>query len=58
MFAGGSGDWGLIPGRVILKSQKLVLDAALYNTQYYKVGIKGKVEKSEEWSGVLLYTSM
>ena len=35
---------GSIPGRVIPKTQKIVLDAALLKTQYYKVQIKGKVE--------------
>ena len=29
-----------IPGRVIAKSQNMVLDAALLNTQHYKVRIK------------------
>ena len=33
-----------IPGRVIPKTQKIVLDASLLNTQHYKVGIKGKGE--------------
>ena len=28
----------------------MVLDAALLDTKYYKVGIKGKVEQSREWS--------
>ena len=32
------------PGRVIPKTQKIVLDATLFNTQHYKVRIKGKVE--------------
>ena len=32
------GDLGLIPGRVIPKTQKLVLNASLLNTQHYKVG--------------------
>ena len=31
---------------VIPKTQKMVLDAALLNTQHYKVRIKGKVEQS------------
>ena len=44
VFANDPGDWGSIPGRVITKTQKMVLDAALLNTQNYKVGIKGKVE--------------
>ena len=36
--------------------KKMVLDAALLNTQHYKVRIKGKVEQSREWSGALHYT--
>ena len=32
VFANGPGDWGSIPGRVIPKSQKMVLDAALLNS--------------------------
>ena len=44
VFANGPGDWDSIPGRVIPKTQKMVLDANLLNTQHYKVGIKGKVE--------------
>ena len=40
MFANGPEDLGSIPGRVILKIQKMVLDAALQNTQHYKVMIK------------------
>ena len=50
MFANGLGDQGSIPGRVILKTQKMVLDVALLNTQHYKVRIKGKVEQSRKWS--------
>ena len=48
VFANGPGDQGLIPGRVIPKTQKMVLDAFLLNTQHYKVRIKGKVEQSRE----------
>ncbi len=48
MFANGPGDLGSIPGRVIPKTQKIVLDAALLNTQCYKVRIMGKVEQSRE----------
>ena len=40
--ANGLVDWGSIPGQVIPKIQKMVLDAALVNTQYYKVWIKNK----------------
>ena len=56
LFAKGSGDQGSIPGRVIPKTQKMVLDAALLNTQHYKVRISGKVEQSREWSSALPYT--
>ena len=44
------------PGRVIPKTQKMVLDASLLNTQHYKVWIKGKVEQSRERSSALPYT--
>ena len=44
--ANGPGDLGSIPGRVIPKNQKMVLDATLLNTQQYKVRIKDKVEQS------------
>ena len=42
MFANNPGDRGSIPGRVIPKIQKMVLDESLLNTQHCKVGIKGK----------------
>ena len=48
VFANGPGDLGSIPGRVIPKTQKMVFDASLLNTQHYKVRIKGKVEQSRE----------
>ena len=48
VLANGPGDLGSIPGRVIPKTQKMVLDASLLNTQHYKVRIKGKVEQSRE----------
>ena len=48
VFANGPGDLGSIPGRVIPKTQKMVLDASLLNTQHYKVWIKGKVGQSRE----------
>ena len=48
VFANGPGDLGSIPGRIIPKTQKMVLDASLLNTQHYKVRIKGKVEQSRE----------
>ena len=58
VFADGLGDWGSIPGRVIPKTQKMVLDSALLSTQYSKVRIMGKVEQSREWSSTLPYTSV
>ena len=56
VFANGPGDLGSIPGRVIPKTQKMVLDASLLNTQHYKVRIKGKVEQSRERINALPYT--
>ena len=58
VFANCPEDRGSIPGRVIPKTLKMVLDAAWLNTQCYKVKIKGKVEQSREWSSALPYTSM
>ena len=55
VFANGSGDLGSISGRVIPKTQKMVLDAPLLNTLKYKVRIKGKVEQSREMSSALPY---
>ena len=43
-------------GRVIPKTQKMVLDASLPNTQYYQVWIKGKMEQFREKSSALPYT--
>ena len=53
MFANGPGDLGSIPGRVIPKTLKMILDASLLNTKQYKVRIKGKVEQSRERSSAL-----
>ena len=39
-------------------TKKMVLDAALLNTQQYKVRNKGKVEQSRERSSALPYTSV
>ena len=58
VYANDPGDVGLIPGRVIPKNLKTVLDTSLLNTQQYKVHIKGKVEQSRERSGALPYTSV
>ena len=53
MFANDPGDRGSIPDRVIPKTQKMVFDASLLNTQHYKVRIKSKVEQSREKSSTL-----
>ena len=50
VFANGPGDQGTIPGRVIPKTFKMVLDTSLLNTQQCKFHIKGKVEQSRERS--------
>ena len=45
IFAIGPVDLGSISGRVIPKTQKMIFDAALFNTRHYKVRIKRGVEK-------------
>ena len=40
VFANGPRDQGSIPRRIIPKTQKMVLDATLLNTHYYKIWIK------------------
>ena len=58
LLANGPRDRGSILGRVVQKTQKMVLDANLLKTQHYKVRIKGKVEQSVERSSALPYTSV
>ena len=58
VFANGPGDLGSIPGRVIPKTLKMVLDTSLLNTQQCKVCIKGKVGQSKKRSTALPYTSV
>ena len=58
VFANGPGDQVSIPGWVIPKTQKMVLDTVLLNTQHYKVRIKGKVEQSREGSSTHPYASV
>ena len=53
VFANGPEDLGSIPGRIIPKTLKMVLDTFLRNTQQYKVCIKGKVEQSSEKSSAV-----
>ena len=52
VFANGLGDLCSIPGHIIPKTLKMVLDTSFLNTQRYKVCIKGKMEQSKE--GVVL----
>ena len=49
---------GSIPGQLIPKTQKMVLDISLLNTQHYKVHIKGNMEQSKERNSALPYTSV
>ena len=58
VLAKSPGDRGSSLGRVITKTQKMVNDAVLLNTQHYKVRIKGKVEQSRERGSALPYTSV
>ena len=53
VFVNGPGEWGSIPGRIIPKTFKMVLDTSLFNTQHYKVRIEGKVEQTRERSSAL-----
>ena len=53
MFTNSPEDQGSIPGRVIPKTLKMVLDTPLLNTQQYKVRIKSKVEQAWERSSTL-----
>ena len=49
----GPVDRGSVSGRVIPKTQKMLLDSTLLNTQHYKVRIKSKVEQSWKRSSAL-----
>ena len=57
VFSSGPGDRGSIQGRVIPKTQNMVFEAALLNTEYYKERIKGKVEQSRNYKSALPYSS-
>ena len=58
VFANGPGAWGSIPGHVVPKTLKMVLDTSLLNIQQYKVCVKSKVEQSWERSSAFPYTSV
>ena len=53
VFANGPEDLGSIPGHVIPKTLKIILDPSLLNTQQYKVRIEGKVKQPRERSSAL-----
>ena len=42
VFANGPRDQDSVPGQVITKTQKVILDASLLNSQHYKVWIRSK----------------
>ena len=48
VFTNGPEDWDSIPGQVIPKIKKIVLDATLLNPQYYKALIKSKCSNLEK----------
>ena len=48
VFTNGLGDLGPVPGQVIPKTLKMVLDTSLLNTQHYEGCIKGKVVAIEK----------
>ena len=58
VFVNGLEDRVSIPGRVIAKTQKMVLDTTLLKTKRYKVMIKGKVELSKESSSAPLHLGL
>ena len=51
MFNNSSEDRGYIPGRVIPKTQKMVLNAALLNTEHFTV--ESRVKWSNAVNGVV-----
>ena len=56
VFVNGPGDQGSIQGRIIPKTQKMVLDANLLNTLHFQVHNQCEVEQSRERSSALSYT--
>ena len=58
VLANDPADLGSIPGRLIPKTSKMVLDTSLVNAQQYNLRIKDKVELSMERYNALSYTSV
>ena len=48
IFANVPEDRDSIPGRVILRTQKIILDISILNIQHYKVRISGNVQQYKE----------
>ena len=46
VFANGPEEPGSIPGQVIPKTLKMLIDATLLNTQHYKVRVKWRERSS------------
>ena len=55
LFANSPGHLGSIPGLVISKTLKMVVDTSMLYTQYYKVRIKRKVGQYRERRSDVLY---
>ena len=58
VFDNGPGNLRSIPGHVIPKTLKMVLDTTLLNSQHYNVRMKGEVGQSLEKSSALPYISV
>ena len=58
VLANGPGNQGSVPGRVMPKTQKMILVATLFNSLLYKVRIKSEMEQSREKTSALSYTSV
>ena len=48
VFVNGPGERGSIPGRVIPKTHKMVLDASLHNTYHYWVRVRIAIQGKEQ----------
>ena len=53
VFATGQRDLSSIPGRLIPKTLKMVLDTSLFNIQRYKECIKGKMKQPREMNSAI-----
>ena len=47
VFGNGHGDWGSIPGQIIPRLKKMILDTTLLSTQHYKVKFNGAIQGME-----------